>query len=484
MTGAVGGGTSLALPAAARGPARPRPRAVPDAAEHALAGLGRLCLKGFLVGQFLSLTRLFFANHFGDGVAYVASQAGGLSVVLLFPAVLIYGLQSGGLFGTLIDKAQHWAVAVTGLSLLLFAYGWLVKGYAVTEVVHDLSVYIVIVAATILGSQPRAWKDIDRLVLVLFAIGLVVNALGMSEITTVLGETTAEDRAGPSVVGYRTQGALAFWSLLLLTVNRRRPFTALLIFAGAVFVAGQQVLFQKRSPSVRIALVVTVFLVILPWLRPRGHFAPGELSDRWIRWAFLGMCATGVAAALFAAPWLFRGQAAGLWQRLSGERYSGGATGMLTWENERFFEVGMFFRDLEPQELILGRGFGGYFVPDTPGWGGYLEDVNVVGRRALHVGALMPLFKGGLVLFLTYYAGLLLVLLRGRQFLREPFAAAAFFVVLLHALFLLQEGWFIMSLSFDLVLVGMCMGYLLSRERDAGRPWPWPKHRIRGLVSA
>ena len=37
--------------------------------------------------------------------------------------------------------------------------------------------------------------------------------------------------------------------------------------------------------------------------------------------------------------------------------------------------------------------------------------------------------------------------------------------MLLHAVFLLQEGWFVMSMSFDLAMVGLCMGHLLSRER-------------------
>ena len=65
----------------------------------------------------------------------------------------------------------------------------------------------------------------------------------------------------------------------------------------------------------------------------------------------------------------------------------------------------MFFRTLEPQELVFGRGFGGYFVPDAPGWGVWLDDVQEFGRRQLHVGALMPFFKGGLALSLAYYAG-------------------------------------------------------------------------------
>ncbi len=152
---------------------------------------------------------------------------------------------------------------------------------------------------------------------------------------------------------------------------------------------------------------------------------------------------------------------------------------MLTWENERFFEAAMFLRTLQPQELVLGRGFGGYFIPDTPGWGVYMEDIHAIARRQLHVGALMPFFKGGLALALAYYSGLALALVRGRRFLREPVGAAAFFVVLVHSMSLLQESWFSMSASLDLVMVGLCMGYLLSREREAGaRVATWAPARL------
>ena len=60
--------------------------------------------------------------------------------------------------------------------------------------------------------------------------------------------------------------------------------------------------------------------------------------------------------------------------------------------------------------------------------------------------------------------------MRGRHALHEPLAAAAFFVLLVHALFLVQESWFFMSGSFDLVMVGFCMGHLLSRERALAGP--------------
>lgn len=431
--------------------------------EHALAALGALCVQAFLLAQFLSLTRLFWSTRLGDGVSALASLAGLLSVCLLAPAVLAYGLRAGGLFGTLVPGAQAWVVTVLGLSSFLFFHGWLVKGNVVTAAAHDLAPYLVLVASAILGSLPRVWEDADPFIVLLFALALAVNAAGMTEMTQVVTESYAEDRAGVGIVAYRTQGALAFWPLLFLTARLRRPRIALLAFVGVFFVLAQQILFQKRAPSLRIALFVLVFLFVLPRLRPRA--ATSGPSERRVRAWFLGTAAVALCLAVAVAPWLFHGQIAGLAERISGQRYSGGAAGMLTWENERFFEASMFLHTLEPQELILGRGFGGYFVPDAPGWGVWLDDVQEFGRRQLHVGALMPFFKGGLALSVAYYAGLALALFRGARSLAEPFAAAAFFVLLLHAFFLLQEGFFIMSVSFDLAMVGLCMGHLLSQRR-------------------
>jgi len=306
----------------------------------------------------------------------------------------------------------------------------------------------------------RAQGGLERPLLVLLLLGLAVNAIGMTQMTSVVTEADADDRAGVEIVAYRTQGALAFWPLLFLTARQRSGRVAALVYAAVFFVLAQQVLFQKRGPTVRVLLVVLVFLLVLPRLRPRSLPA-----RRRSTWTFATVGAIALAVAMTAAPWLFGGQLEGLLGRLSGRAYRGGAAGMLTWENERFFEAAMFLRTVEPQEVLVGKGFGGYFVPDTPGWGVYLDDVGGVARRELHVGALMPFFKGGVALAGVYYAGLALALLRGRRFLHEPRTAAAFFVVLVHAVFLLQEGWFIMSASFDLFMVGLCLGHLLSDER-------------------
>jgi hypothetical protein len=450
----------------------------PHASEQAVFAVGKLCLLAFLAAQFVSLTRLFLVQHLGNGVTAVASFAGIASVALLVPAVLIYGLRAEGPLGNLVDGGRLWAALVVGLAWVLFLYGWMVKDYRLNPVVHDLCPYLIIVSAAALGSSSRVFADLDRPLLALLLAALVVNALGMTQMTDVVSEDYAEDRAGIGIVAYRTQGALAFWPLLFLTARQRRPRAAFLVYSAVFFVLAQQILFQKRSPTVRILLFVLVFLFVLPRLLGRS---PESRENRgWVTFATAGVLA--LVVALSVAPWLFEGQLAGLLNRLSGQRYSGGAAGMLTWENERFYEAGMFLRTLEPHEIVLGRGFGGYFVPDTPGWGVYMEDLNAIARRQLHVGGLMPFFKGGLALALVYYAGLVFALARGRRFLGEPLAAAAFFVVLLHSMSLLQEGWFMMSGSFDIVMVGLCMGHLLSSERGAlpdgrRRPVPWAPRR-------
>jgi hypothetical protein len=456
----------LGLPGNTRpAPTAWRPAAAPPrASDQALGSLGTLCLHAFLAAQFVSLTRLFFSQRLGEGFAVVASFAGILSVALLLPAVAIHGLRGEGLLGNLVEGARLWAALVLGLAVFLFLYGWLGRGYRINAVVQDFCPYLVLVASVVLGSVSRAFKELDRPLLALLAAALVVNAIGMTQITDVVFQEYAEDRAGIGVVAYRTQGALAFWPLLFLTARYRRPWQAFLVYCSVFFVLGQQILFQKRGPTVRILLIVAVFLFVLPRLRRPGAAASGRRG--WAAFASAGLLA--LVVGLGAAPWLLKGQLSGLLHRLSGAKYEGGAAGMLTWENERFFEAAMFLRTVQPEELVFGRGFGGYFVPSTGGWGTFSDDVGEVVRRQVHVGFLMPFFKGGLALALAFYAGLAHALVRGRRFLGDPLAAAAFFVVLVRTIFLVLEGWFIMSVSFDLVMVGLCMGYLLSRERAAG----------------
>jgi hypothetical protein len=440
------------------------------ASEAVVLAIGKLCLKGFLLAQFLSLTRLFFSTKLGDGVTTVASLAGLLSVGLLAPAVLIYGMQRGSLLGTLVPGARMWVGVLLVLCAGLSLYGWFLRGYAAAPVAHDLAPYLVVASFVVLGSQKEVWEDLDGLLLGLFVVGLVINAIGMTEMTRVVSEADSEDRAGIGIVAYRTQGVLAFWPLLFLLARLHRPLRALLAFAGVFFVLAQQILFQKRAPTAKVALYMLAFLLVLPHMT-RG--IPRRTEGR-SRMLFFLTGASVASVAISLAPWLFAGQWAGLMQRMSGEAYQGGAAAMLTTENERFYESAVFLQTLKAEDVVFGRGFGGYFKPNVSWWGVFLDDVGEFGRRQLHVGALMPLFKGGVPLTVVYYSGLLLALLRGIRARRNPVAGAMLIVLLTHSLFLLQESWFVMSISFDMVMVGLIMGHFLSRDALEAVPLPRP----------
>jgi hypothetical protein len=428
----------------------------PRRSERILSALGSPCLIAFLVAQFFSLTRLFFVRQLGEGAAEAASIAGTHSVVLLLPAVLAYGVRARSPFGTLTRRARLWVAGLGALSVFLFLRGWIGKEHALGAAAEDLCPYLVIAAAVVLGSSRRAWRDVNPALVGLFLAGLVLSVVALTGTVADVEPDLEATNRNASSVAHGMQGALAFWPLLLLTARRRRPLTALLVCAGVLFVFAQQLLLQEHGSSVRVLLHWAVFLLVLPRLGPpEGEHQPAR--------PFALSAAPVVAlAALAAAPWLLEAPAARLGQRANGTA-AGEATRR---QSAALAEAGAAVRTLEAGDLVLGLGFGGRFVPGAAGPS--VPPGGRVGRRDLRVGALMPFLTGGLVLAFVYYAGLAYALWRGRRSLREPIGAAAFFVVLIHALFLVQDRWFTMSVSFDLFAVGLCMGHLLSRERDGG----------------
>jgi hypothetical protein len=441
----------------------------PRPSQRALSALGCSCLYAFLAAQFFSLTRPFFARYLGTAAADAAQVASTHSVALLLAAVLAYGLRTRRPFGTLTPPARLWVSGVGALAFFLFLDGWLGEGHAVTAALDDLCPYLVIVSAAVLGSSRHAWQDVNPALVGLFLAGLSLSAIGMTGITQGLTGGLAGDAPGSFILAYGMQGALAFWPFLLLTARRRRPLTALLVFAGVLFVFCQQIVFQELGSSLRVVLHVLVFVVVLPRLvvlpgRGRRDETAGRESGVPPRRQLAESAATlALLATIAAAPWLLEAQAAGLRQRPSGTAVGDTAARR---QAHRLVEAGPFVRTLEVRDLLLGRGFGAALFPDTAEGSAPPRDGDLVAGRQFLVGGLMPLLNGGFALAFLYYAGLAYALWRGRRALREPLGAAAFFVVLIHALFLGHEPWFAMSVSFDLFAVGLCMGHLLSRERD------------------
>jgi hypothetical protein len=108
---------------------------------------------------------------------------------------------------------------------------------------------------------------------------------------------------------------------------------------------------------------------------------------------------------------------------------------------------------------MIGRGMGGYF-PSPPGWKlgtTYVDYRGTKGRLFAHVGLLMPLLKGGIVLMAVYYLFFLrLYLPKGAQWNDVPVNFAARVVIAVYTLFLLIEGPPTLGDPLACLMVGLC----------------------------
>ena len=349
------------------------PLARPQASEQAVFALGKLCLLAFLAAQFLSLTRLFFSQHLGDGVTAVASVAGIASVALLLPAVLIYGLQAEGPLGNLVRRGA--------------ALGRPGRGARVRPVPLRLD------GQGLPGERRRARPvplPRDRL-----------RGRARIELPGPRGPGPAAARAPPGGArgecpghdpddrrrdgglrrgprGHRESSPIA-----------RRARSRSGLFSSSPRARGAR---ARRSSSTRRCSssspsrscsrsgappFASCSSCSCSWSCSRASRdarSPRNGHRGWVTFATAG--ALALVVALCVAPWLFEGQLAGLLNRLSGQRYSGGAAGHADVGERALLRGRHVPADrCEPQELVLGRGFGGYFVPDTPGWGVYMEDL-------------------------------------------------------------------------------------------------------------
>jgi hypothetical protein len=442
--------------AARQAAARPAARI---AASSATVGrrVGAFCFKLFLYAQFFSMSRQFFFDLFSPDLAPYATAAGVGSLVLLLPAILGYGSLAGSPFGRLRGGARVWVALLAALVLFLLLLGWLWQGYYINDVLRESGAFLTVIACIILGSIPEFWHDVDRTLVTLLVAGMVVIALGFSGFAELLNTYGYQTRVAGETVAYDVQAVMHLLPYLLLTARWRSKWQIVIIMLGLLFNLGMQVLFQKRLDTFEALVYLLLFFFVLPRLASRWPEYRQAVPERTFKIAFAAIFVLGVGGALLLAPQIVRGQASALLARYGEE------------DTSRLQEAGEMLRDLEGWEYLIGRGMGGYFTgwseAGSRRWGDWLADVGVVGKRSVHVGALMPMLKGGLLLSLVYYAGLAAVLLGWRRGFGDPLSAVAYLIVLVLSIHSLQGGLFLMESSYNLVLLGACSGWCLA---DAG----------------
>jgi hypothetical protein len=329
--------------------------------------------------------------------------------------------------------------------VLLSVYGW-IRGHLWTYILQDSAIYFAVALCIVAGRYDQFWRDLRVPALWLFWVGFVTVVANLGRSTVLIGlEGISEGgivketdyRAEVTSLGYDLQMYLALWpvSFALAYQSRSKGLGRWLGLATAPAYLALSIIFLKRAPVARAVAYMLAMIV-----------ASGVLQGRLrMRTAVLTIVGMLIGCMVVGSFYIANLKA----------RYETGE------RTARVEEAQALLRDIRGLEWIVGKGMGGWFEP-PPGWVSGLTYINVKGEKGrtnVHIGLLMPLLKGGLLLMAAYYVFFF------RLFWFKPpgwnmfdlnFAART--VLPVYFVFLLIEGPPSLTDPFAAVLVGLCCG--------------------------
>ena len=229
------------------------------------------------------------------------------------------------------------------------------------------------------------------------------------------------------------------------------------MFAAVIFLLLQQILFQKRGPTVRILFFIGCFIYLA-----RKNIYFGISTNKLLRGVGFFIVFTFIAIIAFRhylPADLLRKQYEALVNRFEGDvgnaniKYTEGALGIFTSENERVREVGMMLQSLEVKEIFIGKGFGGKYKD---------REILKKERDTTHIGVFNFLLKGGLIYLFLFALLIASLWMKRKLYYSDRDVLACFLILVGMTIFLFVEGWFYYrSQVYDLMLYGIVMGRLI-----------------------
>jgi hypothetical protein len=381
----------------------------------------------------------FFVAVFGP-FKYVMTIIHFSAPLLLLLSAWMYRRRLGpvvqrGAFGVKLFLLVLTIVFLSGLGLA--------RGNNMEWVLRDTWAYVVILGGVLVGRFDRAFEDLEKPMVVLFWL-LFAAAVAMLDTPRIISagffETTAAmtgTRASVESVGYVIADTLGFWPLVFLLgyLRPRMDHWKILSIGAALAWIGLQIYFQKRAPFARGMVYVAVAVAVIPMLQKR--LKPGT--------AVLFILAMGVFLAVVESGASF--------QRLM-QRYEEDPSFL---QSSRVMEARSMLEDMHGPDWLVGKGMGGGYASPWK-WSIRRLDERAEGMT-LHIGSLMPLLKGGLLLMLVYYAFFVpLFTPKPPGWYASRLNVAAMGIVPVVLVFSLAEGGALAGGSLDALMVGLICG--------------------------
>jgi hypothetical protein len=373
-----------------------------------------------------------------------------IAILFLVPGALLYESKLGRRNPLSNAPAYRFCLVLfAGWTIGLFLQGVL-QGYRIQNIIIDLWIFTAIWMFTLIGRHDQVWEDLYKPLALLLVGCYILVYVGLGHMPRNLNLRMfvqgIEYRSSVATIGYDANELLNLWPLFFLLGYFRKRWDAWKLLGFAFFIGYVlfMIYFQKRAPFARAVVYGVVLYLLTPLVRRKAFSSVQTI-------ALTGVFLLGGAMVLLSETFSES-------MLLLGERYTEPDT-------SRFDEAMMLLEDFDTLEYLIGRGLGGYYI--VHGWSHLsvldvapVDDQGRWGRLALHVGALYPFIKGGLLYCAVYYSFLPLLLSRAfdRRWLAHPCNSTAFTFALVYFLFELTEGAPHAGNPFDGVLVGLAYG--------------------------
>jgi hypothetical protein len=112
---------------------------------------------------------------------------------------------------------------------------------------------------------------------------------------------------------------------------------------------------------------------------------------------------------------------------------------------------------------LVGKGFGGYFLDPRLYWTVQTDEGTFNGAAQIEIGQTWPVWKGGLLFWLSINALFISLVFSFRKYRKSNFSLACWAFILTHFIFLLGENIWTGPYQFYLIILGVAIGHLLGR---------------------
>ncbi len=368
-------------------------------------------------------------------------------------AVISTGMskEEGGLFPA---ESHKWVVLFV-LSILLMSAVGLYLNNPIGLFYMDFEGVIILFGSILLGARRKNWEHIDKLVILLLAYAVIVNILSLpfiKSIDRVVTESSVTNKL--QVLLY----PVLFY--IYLFKYRVRRLDKLIIMGAFVIFIIEQILFQKRMPSMRIIFT----LLVMTYLQ--------NITTRPSFWAYLGSIIKRVM--LFFIPVvvgvLIISSTVGLKMSDSLQMFNERVTGKYGFVRNIIYDGRVYITYVVIQDLvsdysfILGKGFGGYIIDSRLHYFVEAEGGLFNGTSSIEIGHTWPPWKGGLLFWISINALYLSLAFSFRKYKNAYFSMVCWAFVLTHFIFLFGDNVWTGPHQFYLILLGAAIGHLLGHN--------------------